>query len=421
MNKQIQEMGKIDKALEERLRFESLLSDISAQFVWVSADRLDGEIENALKMILEFFQVDRCGLLRTSEDRSAMQITHVQYANDQVMRVPVGTVVSRTMFPWAFEMLFDKKQILSVSRMDDLPPEAHVDRQSWSKVGTRSTLLIPIFVGKSADYVITINSLRSECNWPEVFIPRLRFLGEIFVNALERRNSEQALKTAEEKYRSIFEGALEGIFESTPDGKFLTANAALARILGYDSPEELMTSVRNIGKDVWVSETERAESVQKLEKHGVILKHECRFRRRDGSEIWVSMSTRLATGPDGQTFYSGFVEDITERRRAEEALGERLRFEELLSDLSARFVNIPPDRVDSDIEDGLRQILELFQIDRCALLRYIAGQEHISDHSCRLLGSRSACTHRGRTAQLPLPVGVRKTGGKARGRVCFAA
>jgi PAS domain-containing protein len=137
-----------------------------------------------------------------------------------------------------------------------------VDRQSWSKVGTRSTLLIPIFVGKSADYVITINSLRSECNWPEVFIPRLRLLGEILVNALERRNAEQAVKKEEEKYRSIFEGALEGIFESTPDGKFLTANAALARILGYDSPEELMTSVRNIGKDVWVSETEQADYVR---------------------------------------------------------------------------------------------------------------------------------------------------------------
>ena len=85
---------------------------------------------------------------------------------------------------------------------------------------------------------------------------------------------------------------------------------------------------------------------------------------------------------EGQTFYSGTLEDITERRRAEEALRERLRFEELLSDLSARaFVNITPDRVDSHIEDGLRQILELFQVDRCALLQVIADQEHMAGHS----------------------------------------
>ena len=204
MNKQIQEMGKIDKALEERLRFESLLSDISARFVRVPADRLDGEIENALKAVLEFFQVDRCGLLLTGQDRSALQITHVQYANDQVLNVPVGTVVSRTMFPWAFELLFDKRQILSVSRMDDLPPEAHVDRQSWSKVGTRSTLLIPIFVGGSVVYTIVINAMKSERVWPEEYFPRLRFLGEILVNALERRNSEQALKNGGRKVPKHF-------------------------------------------------------------------------------------------------------------------------------------------------------------------------------------------------------------------------
>jgi PAS domain S-box-containing protein len=187
---------------------------------------------------------------------------------------------------------------------------------------------------------------------------------------IRRKNiAELSKKKAEEKYRSIFDVALEGIFESSPEGKLLTANAALSRMLGYDSPEELTTSIRDVGKEVWVNEHERAEYVQRLEKEGVILKHECRFRRRDGTAIWVSMSTRRVTGPDGQTLYSGFVEDITERKQAEEALGERLKFEQLLSDLSARFVNIPPDRVDSEIEVGLRQIREFFQVDSCALLR----------------------------------------------------
>ena len=374
MNNQLDEREKIDKALEERLRFESLLSDLSARFVRVSADRLDGEIENALKAVLEFFQVDRCGLLLTLPDRSALQVTYAQYANDQVMSVPVGTIVSRTRFPWAFERLFEKRQIVAFSSTDDLPPEAQVDRESWMAQGTRSTLLIPIYTGGSLIYAIVINAMKNEQVWPEEFLPRLRLLGEILVNALERRTGEQALKKEEAKYRLIFDGALEGLFESSPEGKVLTANAALSRMLGYDSPEELTSMIRNAGKQIWVNEQERADYVQRLEKQGVIQKHECRFRRRDGSEIWVSLSTRLATGPEGQTFYSGFVEDITERRRAEEALGERLRFEKLISDLSARFVNIPPERVDSEIEDGLRQILELFQVDRCALLRLLPAQ-----------------------------------------------
>ncbi len=368
----ITERRRAEEALGERLRFEELLSDLSARFVNIPPDRVDSDIEDGLRQILELFQVDRCALLRLLPARSTWQITHAA-SSYYVPPVPTGVELPSSLFPWAYEKLAEKNEVVSVSRLDDLPAEAAVDRQTCIEWGIRSYLDIPILIGESV-YVIYASSVRSEQDWPEAYFPRLRLLGEIFVNALERRNSEQALKTAEEKYRSIFEGALEGIFESSPEGKLLTANAALSRILGYDSPEELMTSVRNIGKDVWVSEQERADYVQRLEKQGVILKHECRFRRRDGSEIWVSLSTRLATGPDGQTFYSGFVEDITERRRAEEALGERLRFEELLSDLSARFVNIPPDRVDSDIEDGLRQILELFQVDRCALLRLLPAR-----------------------------------------------
>ena len=374
MNDQLDEREKIDKALETRLRFEGLLSDLSARFVRVSADRLDGEIANALKAVLEFFQVDRCGLLLTLPDRSGLQVTYAQYANDQVMSVPVGTIVTRTRFPWAFEQLVEKRQIVAFSSTDDLPPEAQVDRESWMAQGTRSTLLIPIYTGGSVVYTIVINAMKNEQVWPEEFLPRLRLFGEILVNALERRIGEEALKKEEAKYRLIFDGALEGLFESSPEGKVLSANAALSRMLGYESPEELTSMIRNVGKQIWVDEQERADYVQRLEKQGVILKHECRFRRRDGSEIWVSLSTRFATGPEGQTFYSGFVEDITERRRAEEALGERLRFEKLISDLSARFVNIPPEQVDSEIENGLRQILELFQVDRCALLRLLPAQ-----------------------------------------------
>jgi hypothetical protein len=155
MNKQIQEMGKIDKALEERLRFESLLSDISARFVRVSADRLDGEVENALKMVLEFFQVDRCGLIRASKDRTAWQLTHVAYADDQVPRVPVGFDFTRSNNPWAYEMLFEKRRTLAISSMDELPPEAQADRQAWIERGTRSTLLIPIDTGGSVIHAIS--------------------------------------------------------------------------------------------------------------------------------------------------------------------------------------------------------------------------------------------------------------------------
>jgi len=236
MNRQIDELEKIGKALEERLRFESLLSDVSARVVQASAEQLDEEIETALQIVLVFFQVDRCALIRASRDRTAWRPTHVAYADGQVPRVPVGTDFHRSSHPWAYEKLFEKGQTLAFSSMDELPPEAHVDRKAWIERGTQSTLLIPIFTGKSVEYVITVNAMKSKRDWPAEFIPRLRLMGEILVNALERRQSRVE---AEEKLR--FETVLaeiSGRFVNLPadrvDSEIMEAERRICELLDLD-------------------------------------------------------------------------------------------------------------------------------------------------------------------------------------------
>ena len=218
------------------MRFESLLSDFSARFLRVSVDRLDGEIENALKMVLEFFGVDRCGLIRTSKDRTAWQATHAAYADDKVPHVPVGFDFPRSSNPWAYEMLFEKRRTLAFSSMDDLPPEAHVDRQAWIERGTRSTLLIPISTGESLDYAITINAMRSERAWPEEFISRLRLLGEMFVNALERR--ENRLELEEQLRFEMVLAEISGRFVNLPadqvDSEIMDAERRICECLELD-------------------------------------------------------------------------------------------------------------------------------------------------------------------------------------------
>jgi len=236
MIKQIDGMDHIGEALEGRLRFERLLSDLSARIVQVSTDRLDGEIESVLQSVLAFFQVDRCGLIRTSKDRAAWQLTHVAYADEQVPRVPVGFNFPRSSNPWAFEMLFEKKQTLAFSSMDELPPEAQVDRQAWIERGTRSTLLIPIQTAESVVHAITINAMKNERVWPEEFIPRLRLLGEIFVNALERRQNRLDL---EEQLRfEMVLAEISGRFVNLPadrvDSEIMEAERRICDCLGLD-------------------------------------------------------------------------------------------------------------------------------------------------------------------------------------------
>jgi formate hydrogenlyase transcriptional activator len=195
------ERKQVEQALENRLRFERLLSDLSARFVNIPPDRVDSEIAYGLRQILEFFQVDRVGLLRSLPDRSAHQITHGVYG-ENVPSVPVGVELPRSLYPWAFEKLVEKHEVVSFSRLDDLPPEAGVDRQTYAEWGIRSALDIPIITGGSAVHVVAINSVKSERVWPEELFPRLQLLGEIFVNALERKQIrlelEQRLREIEE-------------------------------------------------------------------------------------------------------------------------------------------------------------------------------------------------------------------------------
>jgi transcriptional regulator with GAF, ATPase, and Fis domain len=180
------ENRRLSESLEDRIRFETLISDISARFVNISPDQVDPEINRALKQILQFFQVDRAGLMRSLPDRSAYQITHGVYSED-VPSVPVGVELPRSIYPWASEKLAEKHEVVSFSRLDDLPPEANVDRQTYAEWGIRSALDIPIITGGSVVHVIAINSVKSERAWPEELFPRLQLLGEIFVNAIERK------------------------------------------------------------------------------------------------------------------------------------------------------------------------------------------------------------------------------------------
>jgi PAS domain S-box-containing protein len=137
----------------------------------------------------------------------------------------------------------------------------------------------------------------------------------------ERKTAEKALCEAGKQYRSIFDGAVEGIFRTAIDGRGLTANPALAKMLGYQSPEEGVAAVTDSALQVWLDPEERSRFVKLLEDRGSVDGYECRLKRKDGTAVWVSLNSRIVRGDDGRALYTeGFVRDITERKRAEERL-----------------------------------------------------------------------------------------------------
>ncbi len=149
---------------------------------------------------------------------------------------------------------------------------------------------------------------------------RVGFTG-IFSDITSSKLAEEAKREAEEKFRNIFEFAVEGIYQINPKGRFLTANPAMARIMGYDSVEDLITTVRDTARQLWVVPEQRQQYLDHLKKDGIVNGFECEYFRKDGSRIWVSLNTRAVGGPDGKVVYSeGTLEDITQRKMAEQAL-----------------------------------------------------------------------------------------------------
>jgi len=166
--------------------------------------------------------------------------------------------------------------------------------------------------------------------------------------AIERHQADMALLNAEEQYRGIFDHLVEGIFQTTPDGRYLLANAALARIYGYASPQDLKQSVTDIGRKLYVLPGRRDEFIRIMQEHDTITDFESQIYRKDGSVIWISENCHAIRDERGRLlYYEGTVEDITQRQAAEmkvrdsealyHSLVETLPQNILRKDLSERF------------------------------------------------------------------------------------
>ena len=153
-----------------------------------------------------------------------------------------------------------------------------------------------------------------------------RFQGSfaMFTDITERKDAEKALRESEEKYRGIFENAVEGVFQSTPEGRLMTVNPAMARMFGYVTPTQMKEGITSIGSELYARAKDRRTFKKILEASGVVRGFEAQFHRKDGSLMWGSLNVRAVKArAEGEVlYYEGTLEDITARKGAEEALKE---------------------------------------------------------------------------------------------------
>ncbi len=344
----ITQRKRVEKALQYRVEFEQLITNLSTHFISLTTDEIENGIQQALQRISTFIGVEQSYLYLFSDPKIQMNSIYqwlaIKTPNHRPKQQTKLTNLLRKIsasklygpdIPW-IERQLNRYENIYLS-IQDLPPEALRDLEYLQKfhpvsdlssysetkhsLQIQSIILIPLVCRRAIVGFLRFDSIHSSYTWSSDSIALLKMVGEMFSNAIERKQTEEFLRQTEAKYRSIFENAAEGICQTTLEGQYISANPALARILGYESPEQLLQMLTNIREQLYVNPSRRDEFIAEIQTHNSVSAFESQVYRRDGTMIWISENARAVRDKTGQLLcFEGTIEDITESKQAAEAL-----------------------------------------------------------------------------------------------------
>ena len=331
-------------------RFGLMLAQISARFVRLPADQVDGAIEDVQRFLCEKLGLDRSALWQTStEEPDVLLVTHlyqntvgllvlkpidggVQPDSDWFLQPaephpPYMRVSADTFFPWVLRRLH-RGETITVSSTEDLPDEAARDQASFRRAATKSTVIVPLSMSGTLLGCLSFASTREYRAWPEDLVKQFQFVADLFTNTLARKRADQELRRSEERYRRLFEVESDAIllvdFET---GRILDANAAAEKMYGYSREELLLLEMSAISAEPEknLGSTAAGESSALLRRH-----------RRKNEGIFPVEVSGSEFDDRGRRMYVAAIRDITERTKTEAdlraALDEVRRLRDKLSE-----------------------------------------------------------------------------------------
>jgi len=305
--------------LEERLRFESMLADLSSGFVTVEPEAVDQEIENAQRMVCECLDLDLAALWQLSpEEPGVLRMTHL-YRPFGGPEVPEH-FDARNVFPWGLGEILAGR-LIRVSSMDVLPPEAARDRESWVHFGIKSVLTFPLSMG-SEEIIgfLGFHAVRKEQAWSDDLVQRLQLVSQIFANALKRKRTDAYLRESKDRLQLAAESAEIGMWSLDIATQRFWASERGREIFGFEADAEI-TMERFLESVHPTCRESVAGAVRRSIDEGHPVDIEYKIVSPDGNERWVHSSGRIQkASPVRPARVLGATVDVTERKTSQDEL-----------------------------------------------------------------------------------------------------
>lgn len=316
LSREVVHAAQLAGELQERLRFETLLADISSSFVNLPAAEVDREIESAQRRVCEFLRIDLSALWQwTHEVPRYITITHLYRPLGGPP--PPARVDGEDMAPWCLRELTAGK-IVAVSSMKSPPAAAARDVEVWRHYGIKSALCLPLLTGGQLIGALTFNTVQQERDWPDAAVNRLRLVAQVFANALARNRAEQALRESEERMNLAAEGAGVGLWMLHLNTRRFWLTNKTRELFGFEA-DEVVTLERFLSQVHPDDQELIRQTVQALRQTSGEGQVEYRVLQRDGSVRWMLSRGRTQNHESGAPDHlTGITVDITERRQAEE-------------------------------------------------------------------------------------------------------
>ncbi len=331
--KEIIERQRIEEALRYRVEFEKLITTISTQFINLATNEIDDGINQAIKAIAEFVNVEHSYVFLFAKS----QIKYEWYSPKITAQIYSNTEITEIILPWIKSKL-QHFETIYIPNVNELPPEAAVQKQALTLQSIKSLVILPIVCSGLLIGYLSFNTIKNIKNWNEDSISLLKIVGEMLGHALERQRVEQALRISEDRYARAISAGKVGIWEwNIEKGEFYVDNN-LKAMLGYDEDE--INNKFNNKFDDWLKfvhpddiESVKVEANAYLE--GLIPKYEIEHRmlHKNGTPLWflargVVISDKISTR--SPYIIAGSNTDITARKLAENQLKSSLKEKEVL-------------------------------------------------------------------------------------------